>query len=128
MCTHTSLQVLIGEAGDSESFSSSGVLLLSADASAVLLRTMVSEPNKSSVMTDSLHQAWVREEALAGITSVDFVDTAAAVGRAVDHHTPSYSDRLKLHWEEVKSSFASGLTLLSGKYSYYVILSVVVLC
>jgi hypothetical protein len=108
---------LTGADDASSKVAATSVLLLSADASAVFLDNVLIAPDKSSmtVSTDKLHQQWVREEALAGITSVDFVDTAAAVGKAVDHHTPSYTDRLKLHWEEVKSSFASGLTLLSGK-------------
>jgi hypothetical protein len=114
--------VVLSRADDASSkIETTRVLLLSADASAVFLDNVLIAPDKSSmvVSTDKLYEHWVREEALAGITSVDFVDTAAAVGKAVDHHTPFYTDRLKLHWEEVKSSFASGLTLLSGECCYW---------
>lgn len=101
----------------SGSVQSIGALVLSADASAVMLRTGATSSSGSGSISkgESLQQAWAREEALAAITSVDFVDAAGAVGRSVDHHTPSYVERLKLQWEDISASFASALSLVSGK-------------
>ncbi|KAG5182672.1 hypothetical protein JKP88DRAFT_348676 [Tribonema minus] len=89
------------------SLRSAQALVLSADASAALLR------RGGSSGDGALATAWVREEALASVESVDFVDhTVDDVLK--EHHIPTYRERLELHWAELKGAAERGVAFVKG--------------
>ncbi|CAM9409723.1 unnamed protein product [Laminaria digitata] len=92
-----------------------------AGDSRVCFRALVVKEDDSAVMVGEGGLEWVREEALAAVDQVVFVDSSkdelavlAASGQVVEHHVPGWQERIRLHRLELTTYVGKVVNALTG--------------